>query len=124
MTKPLILTLTLTLTRTPTLNLNLTLPLTLTLTLPLTPTLSGITPEFAGRTVEEMLDLFERGIGRARGWVRAQKQVIASLPKGKNFPGGFAAYETGVNMVEAGVFDTGDATGAVTELLIKTGRYA
>lgn len=76
----------------------------------------GVDGSFSPLTPAEVIARFEAGAEGARSYIRAQKALAQEQGMG------VAIYEGGVGLVEAGAIETGEATGAVTELLMATGR--
>eukprot|EP00928_Gymnodinium_smaydae_P034179 TRINITY_DN24290_c0_g2_i1.p1 TRINITY_DN24290_c0_g2~~TRINITY_DN24290_c0_g2_i1.p1 ORF type:complete len:821 (-),score=76.86 TRINITY_DN24290_c0_g2_i1:1077-3191(-) len=79
----------------------------------------GVDATYSGKNVAEVMQLFTGGIASARQHMRDQKALAQSLNLG------LAVYEGGVGLVQDGVIENGDAAiGAITELLMATGRIA
>jgi len=76
----------------------------------------GVDPSYSPKTPAEVIALFTQGSENARSEVRAQKAIADAAGLGLAF------YEGGVGLVEDGVIEGGRAIGAITELLMATGR--
>ncbi|CAK9041041.1 unnamed protein product [Durusdinium trenchii] len=78
----------------------------------------GIDQSYSAKTPAEVIELFTSGKESARSWVKEQKAIADAAGLGITF------YEGGVGLVEDGTIETGQAIGAITELLMATGRSA
>jgi hypothetical protein len=76
----------------------------------------GVDEWYSAKTPHEVIELFTQGIVASRQDVREQNSLAAASGLG------IAVYEGGVGLVEDGTIESGKAIGAITELLMATGR--